>query len=86
MKYYYAVEFFDGVGTTMGSPNALTGLRSKACSVRAFTTKAKRDEYVDEYSQRIRKPVSLSGLRPLRLGMSMPMFKHWLDDLQYHAD
>jgi hypothetical protein len=86
MKYYYAVEFFDQIGNTMGSPNALTGLYSRACNVMAFHCKKHRDEYVNEYSQRIRKPVSLSGLRPLCLGLSMPMFKHWLDDLQSRAD
>lgn len=86
MEYYYAVEFLSGTKTTMGEPNAQTGRYDVACTVKAFHCKKHLDQFVREHSARIRKPVGLSGLRQLRQGLSLPMFKLWLDDLQSRAD
>ena len=74
-----------GQNATFGTPNQRTGLRSMHGSVRVFSTKKKRDDYVDYYrpngSEDATKE-SRGSLRKYHFGMTLSSFNSHLDEVQ----
>ena len=89
MKYFYAVEYISGRGTTTGQPNQKTGYMSIATDSVAFASKKERDawvadgEYTSDMRGNSRAAVSLRQLRNLCLGMSIDEFAEHIQYLPY---
>ena len=80
---YYGIEYRDHQsckGCTSGEPNTQTGRMSVACHVLEFTSKVKRDSWVNEKHYRI--SATKKTIREHCLGDSVAMFEQWVTCLQ----
>ena len=84
--YYYA---FKGQNATWGSPNPKTGRCNTFGELKAFTTRAKRDEYCDnirldgyEFARKCNKKTA----RGFFLGMSVASYEDMLSYLNLGAE
>lgn len=91
-KYYYAVQFRSGRGTTTGQPNPRTWRMNRAVNIEVFLTPSDRDKWVEngkittDMAGNCREPVTRKQLRALCLGMSMQEFSEYVESLQTLAD
>jgi len=86
MTYYYA---FKGQNSNWGTPNPQTGMYNTFGKLKAFKTRAKRDEYcntvrLDGY-EFVRK-CSKSSARQFTLGMSVASYEEMLAYLNLEAE
>ena len=84
MTTYYA---FKGQNATTGNPNPRTGMHSLFGSFYAFSSKQKRDNWIDENeavsSSEICEAVNRKSGRKYDLGISIADYNYHLDMLQY---
>ena len=77
---YYGFQFWSGRNTTTGNPNPSTGRMSKAGNLEIFSTKAERDEWVDDGKStadmggNCRESVTRKQARELCLGLTVAEF------------
>ena len=84
-KKYYAVQFTPGVNTTTGTPNTTTGHMSIAHDLMVFSSKEKRDGWVEngkvtsDMRGNCRRSVTKKEARNLNLGICVADFEQHLE-------
>ena len=78
MRLFYGFHFHGKRSTTTGRPNYRTGHFSIAGDLKVFTSKAERDEWVEESPTCKREAVTRKQARELCLGLSMQEFNDYI--------
>jgi len=86
MRYYYV---FKGQKATIGAPHPQTGNRNIYGELIAFTTRAKRETYYDEYYRRPSEFVQKCNKKTARqffLGVSVAVYGDCVREANLDAD
>ena len=82
MSVYYAFEYPPGRIQSMGEPNQVTGDKNIKGQLFAFSTQGKRERFIQcEMATSRRARITHKGVRTVRLGMSLKMFREMLENI-----
>jgi len=81
MKHFYGIQFKDGMNTTTGEPNKISGRMSIACDIVVFKTRRKRGNWLANERDKTRIPVTLKEIPRYHRGMKTRDLKKEIDSL-----
>lgn len=82
MSIYYAFEYPSGRIQSVGEPNLVTGDKNIKGQLFAFSTQGKRERFIQcEMAMSRRAPITHKGVRAVRLGMPLKVFREMLANI-----